>query len=245
MDQNVSLMKSGNIHTRSQYCLSFNMLIQVEEIREAIYRNTSTGSMYRPGSYSNPGGYGDRYDEDRYGGRDDDRNGYGREREWGGNEDRYGRDSYGREGDRYGREYDERYTRDGYRDDDYSGRNRSIDEYNSGSRSSEKGRDHAYDDDAQYSSRESGARAEDQSQGSASHGGIDQKYSEQNLGAPPSYEEAVGAAQSPTQIERPWCHGGSCAAEYLKEHLFENLTKHPQFLKNTKLAISMPCSGIV
>lgn len=109
--------------------------------------------MYRPGSYSNPGGYGDRYDEDRYGGRDDDRNGYGREREWGGNEDRYGRDSYGREGDRYGREYDERYTRDGYRDDDYSGRNRSTDEYNSGSRSSEKERDHAYDDDAQYSSR--------------------------------------------------------------------------------------------
>nr|GMC66961.1 probable protein phosphatase 2C 76 [Ipomoea batatas] len=33
-------------------------------------------------------------------------------------------------------------------------------------------------------------------------------------------------------------HGGSRASEYLKEHLFENLTKHPQFLKNTKLAIS-------
>ncbi|KAL8160563.1 hypothetical protein V2J09_002100 [Rumex salicifolius] len=33
-------------------------------------------------------------------------------------------------------------------------------------------------------------------------------------------------------------HGGSRAAEYLKEHLFENLTKHPQFLTDTKLAIS-------
>jgi protein phosphatase 1L len=40
-----------------------------------------------------------------------------------------------------------------------------------------------------------------------------------------------------------WCfgalgHGGNFAAEYLKENLFENLMKHPKFLKNTKLAIS-------
>ncbi|KAH7538174.1 hypothetical protein FEM48_Zijuj03G0171000 [Ziziphus jujuba var. spinosa] len=33
-------------------------------------------------------------------------------------------------------------------------------------------------------------------------------------------------------------HGGSRAAEYLKEHLFENLMKHPQFMMDTKLAIS-------
>jgi len=33
-------------------------------------------------------------------------------------------------------------------------------------------------------------------------------------------------------------HGGSRAAEFLQEHLFENLMKHPQFLSNTKLAIS-------
>ncbi|KAJ4797511.1 Protein phosphatase 2C family protein [Rhynchospora pubera] len=33
-------------------------------------------------------------------------------------------------------------------------------------------------------------------------------------------------------------HGGSRAAEYLKEHLFNNLMKHPQFLIDTKLAIS-------
>ncbi|XP_058095971.1 probable protein phosphatase 2C 52 [Magnolia sinica] len=33
-------------------------------------------------------------------------------------------------------------------------------------------------------------------------------------------------------------HGGSHAAEYLKEHLFENLVKHPQFMMDTKLAIS-------
>lgn len=33
-------------------------------------------------------------------------------------------------------------------------------------------------------------------------------------------------------------HGGSRAAEYLKQHLFENLIKHPQFATDTKLALS-------
>ncbi|GMI99662.1 hypothetical protein like AT5G53140 [Hibiscus trionum] len=33
-------------------------------------------------------------------------------------------------------------------------------------------------------------------------------------------------------------HGGSRAAEYLKQHLFEKLMKHPQFMTDTKLAIS-------
>uniref|UniRef100_A0A0E0LC65 protein-serine/threonine phosphatase n=1 Tax=Oryza punctata TaxID=4537 RepID=A0A0E0LC65_ORYPU len=33
-------------------------------------------------------------------------------------------------------------------------------------------------------------------------------------------------------------HGGPLAAEYLKEHLFENLLNHPEFLTDTKLAIS-------
>ncbi|KAL9330970.1 hypothetical protein ACSQ67_000580 [Phaseolus vulgaris] len=32
-------------------------------------------------------------------------------------------------------------------------------------------------------------------------------------------------------------HGGSRAAEYLKEHLFDNLLKHPKFLTDAKLAI--------
>lgn len=31
---------------------------------------------------------------------------------------------------------------------------------------------------------------------------LDRKFSEQNLGAPPSYEEAVGEARSPIQSER-------------------------------------------
>ncbi|CAK9187732.1 unnamed protein product [Ilex paraguariensis] len=33
-------------------------------------------------------------------------------------------------------------------------------------------------------------------------------------------------------------HGGSRAAEFLKENLFQNLIKHPEFLTDTKLAIS-------
>ncbi|KAA8540019.1 hypothetical protein F0562_026711 [Nyssa sinensis] len=33
-------------------------------------------------------------------------------------------------------------------------------------------------------------------------------------------------------------HGGSRAAEFLKEHLFVNLTRHPQFMTDTKFAIS-------
>ncbi|XP_044959290.1 probable protein phosphatase 2C 56 isoform X1 [Hordeum vulgare subsp. vulgare] len=32
-------------------------------------------------------------------------------------------------------------------------------------------------------------------------------------------------------------HAGALAAEYLKEHLLDNLIEHPQFLKNTKLAL--------
>ncbi|CAM8939939.1 unnamed protein product [Rhodiola kirilowii] len=34
------------------------------------------------------------------------------------------------------------------------------------------------------------------------------------------------------------CHGGSRAAEYLKENLFKNLLDHPRFITDTKLAIS-------
>ncbi|KAK9075375.1 hypothetical protein SSX86_003698 [Deinandra increscens subsp. villosa] len=33
-------------------------------------------------------------------------------------------------------------------------------------------------------------------------------------------------------------HGGSRAAEYLKQNLFINLMKHPEFMKNTKMALS-------
>ncbi|KAL2485408.1 Clathrin interactor EPSIN 2 [Abeliophyllum distichum] len=50
---------------------------------------------------------------------------------------------------------------------------------------------------------ESGAKADDHSQDGSTVGRkIDRKYSEQNLNAPPSYEDAVNGARSPTYSER-------------------------------------------
>lgn len=204
--------QGSNVRKKSQSLVVLaNDKERIQEVRQKAatnrdkYRNTSGGGMYKPSSYSGTGGYGDRYEDDRYGSRDEDRNGYGRERESG--DDRYGRygDSYGRDADRYGSNYDERTSRDGYRDDDYRGRSRSVDDHNysSRSRSSDRDRDRAYEDDGQYSSRGSGAKAEDQSQdGSVAVRRLDRKYSEQNLGAPPSYEEAVGDGRSPVHSER-------------------------------------------
>lgn len=34
-------------------------------------------------------------------------------------------------------------------------------------------------------------------------------------------------------------HGGSRAAEYVKNNLFKNLSSHPDFIKNTKSAIGL------
>ncbi|KAL3572896.1 hypothetical protein D5086_026800 [Populus alba] len=157
------------------------------------FRNASPGGMYRPGSYD---------DDGRYGNRDEDRNGYGygKEREYNYRDDeRYGKygDSYGRDGDHNG---EERYGRDGYRDDDYQGRSRSIDDYGSRSRSSDRDRDHAFDDDGQSSSR--GARADDQSHDGSIAKRLERKFSEQNISGPPSYEEALSESRSPAHSER-------------------------------------------
>lgn len=187
--------QGNNVRKKSQSLVVLvNDKERIQEARQKAaanrdkFRNTSMGGMYRPGS----GGYG--YDDDRYGGRDDDQNGYGREREW--VDDRYGRD-----GDRQSRDSEERYGRD----DDYRGRSQSVDgyRYNSRSRSSDRERGRSFEDDGQYSSRGSGAKADDRSQdGSFPGKPLDRKSSEQNLGAPPSYEDAVGEAQSPVRSER-------------------------------------------
>ncbi|KAJ8755448.1 hypothetical protein K2173_019246 [Erythroxylum novogranatense] len=197
--------QGNNVRRKSQSLVVLvNDKERIIEVRQKAaanrdkFRTPSTGGMYRPGS----GGYGDRYEDDRYGNRDDDRNGYGRDRDYNyKDDDRYGRygDSYSRDGDRYGREYEDRYSRDGYRDDDYRGRSQSDDGYGSRGRSADRERNHGYDDDGQSSAHGSGARADDQS-----HDGrrLERKLSEQNIGAPPSYEEAVGESQGPVQSER-------------------------------------------
>ncbi|XP_073046633.1 clathrin interactor EPSIN 3-like isoform X3 [Primulina eburnea] len=171
--------QGNNVRKKSQSIVALvNDKERIQEVRQKAaanrdkYRNSSMDNMYRPGSFSRSGGYGDKYEDDRYesryGHRDDDHSGYGGERDF-----RYGDDreanyggSYGREGDRYGRDYEDRYNRDGFRDDDYRGRGQRVDEYAYGSRSrsADPGRDRSYEDDGQYSSRGSGAKADDQSQ---------------------------------------------------------------------------------
>ncbi|GAV90445.1 ENTH domain-containing protein [Cephalotus follicularis] len=194
--------QGSNVRKKSQSLVVLvNDKERIYEVRQKAaanrdkFRNTSTGAMYRPS-----GGYGDRNDDDRYEGRygirDEDRNGYGRERDYGfRDDDRHGRngDSYSRDGDRYGRDYDERY-----RDDDYRGRSRSVDDYQYGSRSRSSDRERAFDDDAQSSSRGSGARADDSQDGRR----LERKFSEQQIGAPPSYGEAVSESRSPVYSER-------------------------------------------
>ncbi|RWW26056.1 hypothetical protein GW17_00009580 [Ensete ventricosum] len=39
-------------------------------------------------------------------------------------------------------------------------------------------------------------------------------------------------------------HGGARAAEYVKEHLFSNLIRHPKFISDTKSAIGVSCFTI-
>ncbi|XP_024983253.1 clathrin interactor EPSIN 2-like [Cynara cardunculus var. scolymus] len=182
--------QGSNVRKKSQSLVALvNDKEKIQEVRQKAaanwdkFHNASGGVKYRPGSYPGPGGF----DDDRYGSRDEDRNGYGREREWG--DDKYG-----------SRDGEERYGRDRYRDDEYRGR-RSVDGDNYGrrSRSSDRERERAYEDEGQYSSRGSYAKTDDQS-----HDGrpIERKSSEQNLGVPPSYEDAVGGGRSPIYSER-------------------------------------------
>ncbi|XP_026665489.2 clathrin interactor EPSIN 2-like [Phoenix dactylifera] len=210
--------QGSNVRRKSQSLVALvNDKERIQEVRQKAlanrdkYRSTfSTGGTYRPSSYSSTGGYGDRYDDDRYGSRDEDRNGYGREREWGyRDDDRYGRtgDPYSREGDRYGRDFDDHYGRESYRDDDYRG-SRSNDDYQYGSRnrSFDRDRDRSFDDDDRYSSRSGGGRADDPSRDERR---FEHKLPEQNVGAAPSYEEVTKDTQPHLQEEK---NGGIVAA---------------------------------
>ncbi|KAL2323816.1 hypothetical protein Fmac_022874 [Flemingia macrophylla] len=200
--------QGNNVRRKSQsLVLLVNDKERIIEVRQKAaanrdkFRNNAPGGMYRPGSYSSSGAYGDRYEDDRYGNRDEDRSGYGygREREGSYKDD----DRYSHDGDRYGRDYEERYSRDGYRDDEYRRRSVDEDQYGSRSRNSDRDHDHNFYDDGQRSSRGSSAKAEDHSL----EGRLEQKLSEQNVAVPPSYEEAV--SQSPLHNERD---GGISAA---------------------------------
>ena len=183
--------QGSNVRKKSQSLVALvNDKERIAEVRQKAaanrdkYRSSAPGGMYKPS-----GGYGDKYD---YGSRDEERSSYGREREYGYRDD----DRNSRDGDRHSRDSEDRYGRDGNRDDDYRGRSRSVDNYGSRGRSSERERE----DDGHSSSRGSGARADDNSQDG--RGGLQRKFSEQNIGAPPSYEEAVSDSRSPVYSER-------------------------------------------
>ncbi|XP_031404659.1 clathrin interactor EPSIN 2-like [Punica granatum] len=202
--------QGNNVRKKSQ---SLVVLVsdkeRIAEVRQKAAANrdkfrsmSSSGGMYRPGSYSDFGGYsGNRYDD--YRGRDDDRSyDYGKDRDGGYYRDG---DSYSRDGDRYGRDSEDRYGRDSYRESESRGRSRSTDDYHYGSRSRSsdqyRDRDRNFDDDGQYSSRGVG-KAESADDSSRGERKLDRKFSEQNLGAPPSYEEAVSESRSPSLNER-------------------------------------------
>ncbi|CAE6076754.1 unnamed protein product [Arabidopsis arenosa] len=187
--------QGSNVRKKAQSLVALvNDKERIAEVREkaAANRDKYHNSMHRPS-----GGYGDKYDyEGRYGDRDEGRSSYGREREYGYRDD----DRNSRDGDRYSRDSEDRYGRDGNRDDEYRGRSRSVDNYN-GSRGRSSERERPIEDDGQSSSRDSGARADDHSQDG--RGGLERKFSEQNIGAaPPSYEEAVSELRSPVYSER-------------------------------------------
>ncbi|XP_039137943.1 clathrin interactor EPSIN 2-like isoform X3 [Dioscorea cayenensis subsp. rotundata] len=194
--------QGSNVRRKSLSLVSLvNDKERVLEVRQKALNNKD---KYRS---NRPGGYGDRYDDDRYGNREDDRNGYGKERDWGSrDDDRYGRskDPYSRDGDRYGRDLDDRCVRDSYRDGDYRGR--GNDDYQYGSRnrrSTDRDTERSHEDDDRYSSR--GSRADGFPQ--------DERRQEykipDSIGAPPSYEEALKDAQNHIQDEKD---GGSVAA---------------------------------
>ncbi|KAK8960856.1 Clathrin interactor EPSIN 2 [Platanthera guangdongensis] len=191
--------QGNNVRRKSQALVSLvNDKERIQEIRQKALANKD---KYRPafssgGSHksTSSSGYGDRYDDDRYegryGSRDDDRNGYGRERDLGyKDDDRYAKDGeFYKNGDGYSRDSDEHSGRGSYKNDDHRS-GRGNDDYQFGPRKSfDKDREHSYEEDESYSYRNGGGRAND---ASPDERHIERKLSERSVGAPPNYESAV------------------------------------------------------
>ncbi|GJM87286.1 hypothetical protein PR202_ga03226 [Eleusine coracana subsp. coracana] len=153
--------QGSNVRRKSQSLVS--LVNDKERIQEVRQKALATRDKYRSafatsGTHRSPGRYGGSYDNDRdryegsYGSRSDNRNGYGREREYGyRDDDRYGGpgDTPNRDGDRYSRDSNERY-----REDEYNKGSHSNHEYADGSGRRSYGRERdSYGDDEAYSSR--------------------------------------------------------------------------------------------
>ncbi|KAG2654803.1 hypothetical protein PVAP13_1NG498800 [Panicum virgatum] len=194
--------QGSNVRRKSQSLVS--LVNDKERIQEVRQKALATRDKYRSafatsGPHRSPGGYGGGYDNDRfegsYGSRYDNRNGNGRDREYGyRDDDRYGGpgDTPNREGDRYSRDSNERYGRD-YREDEYKG-SHSNHEYAEGTGRRSYGRERdSYGDDEAYSSRGRGSNADGPTQDERP---IERKLSNQQIASPPpNYEDVTRDGQ--------------------------------------------------
>lgn len=183
--------QGSNVRRKSQSLVS--LVNDKERILEVRQKALATRDKYRSafatsGPHRSPGGYDN--DRDRYeGGRYDNRNGYGRERDGYREDDRYSGagDTPNRDGDRYSRDSNERN-----REDEYRGSN-SNPEYAEGS-----GR-RSYGDEEAYSSRGRGSNADAPTQDERP---IERKPSNQQIASPPNYEDVTGDTQDNHHDER-------------------------------------------
>uniref|UniRef100_A0ACD5ZBR4 Uncharacterized protein n=1 Tax=Avena sativa TaxID=4498 RepID=A0ACD5ZBR4_AVESA len=181
--------QGSNVRRKSQSLVS--LVNDKERIQEVRQKALATRDKYRSafatsGTHRSPGGY----DNDRYeGGRYDNRNGYGRERDGYREDDRYSGagDTPNREGDRYSRDSNDRN-----REDEYRGSNSNT-EYAEGS-----GR-RSYGDEDAYSSRGRGSNADAPTQDERP---IERKPSNQQIASPPSYEDITRDTQDKHHDER-------------------------------------------
>ncbi|VAI62643.1 unnamed protein product [Triticum turgidum subsp. durum] len=191
--------QGSNVRRKSQSLVS--LVNDKERILEVRQKALATRDKYRStfatsGPHRSPGGYDN--DRDRYeGGRYDNRNGYGRERDGYRDDDRYSGagDTPNRDGDRYSRDSNERN-----REDEYNRGSNSNPEYAEGS-----GR-RSYGDEEAYSSRGRGSNADAPTQDERP---IERKASNQQIASPPSYEDVAGDTQDNHHDER---NGGSVPA---------------------------------
>ncbi|KAG2662392.1 hypothetical protein PVAP13_1KG535000 [Panicum virgatum] len=204
--------QGSNVRRKSQSLVS--LVNDKERIQEVRQKALATRDKYRSAfATSGLGGYSGGYDNDHfegsYGSRYDNRNGNGREREYGyRDDDRYGGpgDTPNREGDRYSRDSNERYGRD-YREDEYKG-SHSNHEYAEGTGRRSYGRERdSYGDDEAYSSRGRGSNADGPTQDERP---IERKLSNQQIASPPpNYEDVTRDGQDNLHADR---NGGSIPA---------------------------------
>nr|XP_010920459.1 clathrin interactor EPSIN 2 isoform X2 [Elaeis guineensis] len=205
--------QGSNVRRKSQSLVALvNSKERIQELREKAAANKEKyggGRTYRPDSR----GHDDRLDDDRfegrYGNRDEDRNRYGRERDSG--FDRYGQggDSSSQDGDRYGRDFGERYRTEAYGDENYRGRGSDSYRFRSRSRSVDVDTDRSIDDDDRYSYRSGDARADDHVQDGSDGGTIEATVDDTSSPAAPEATSSKDASQS----QDPTVTGGSVAAQ--------------------------------